>query len=51
MDHFATLTLHEQLVEIVLHNVSERCIKDLWNSLWTTRNSCGPPGLRRETMV
>jgi len=44
MDNFAMLTPHDQLVE----EVSERFIKDLWNSLWITRNSrwatADPPG-------
>jgi len=41
------LTPHEQLVSLVLHNLlyskgynfQECFIKDLWNFLWTTRNS------------
>jgi len=46
MDHFATLTHYEQLVE----TFQERFIKNLWNSRWTTGNSGwtngGPRGLR-----
>jgi len=52
MDHFAMLTPHERPVETVSHiggityllcskgyTFQEYFIKDLWNSLWTTRNS------------
>jgi len=45
MGHFAMLTPHEQLVETCTQ-VSERFIKDLWNSLWIG----GPPGPRWESL-
>jgi len=49
MDHFAMLTPHEQLVETALHLVQRTFVKDLRNSLRTTRKSGwkagGPRGL------
>ena len=66
MDHFPMLAPHEQLVETVLHIgqwtqghvqliVLSKIIKDLWNSLWTTRNSRwttgGPPGPGWESLL
>jgi len=63
MDQFAMLTSHEQLLKhknlkMTVHdllyskgyNFPKHFIKDLWSSLWTTRNSRwttgGPPGPR-----
>jgi len=39
MDHFAMLKPHEQLAEIALHLGKWKFIKNLWNTLWTIRNS------------
>ena len=51
MDYFAMLIPHEQLVEIF----QKPLMKDLWNSLWTTRISRrttgGPPGPRWESLL
>jgi len=56
MDHFAMLiadTLHDLLYSKG-YNCQERFIKDLWNPLWTTRNSrwatSGPPVPRWESL-
>jgi len=47
MDYFSVpqtqrrkIALHDLLHSIGC-NFQERFIKDLWNSLWTTRNACG----------
>ena len=50
LDHFYMLTRHEQQSKLYCAYVREHFIKDLWNSLWTTRNfrwtTGGPPGPR-----
>jgi len=51
MDHFVMLTSHEQLVETVLHIISELKGMFYLGTLWSTRNSTlRISGLKRSDM-